>query len=61
MTAAADDDPALPVALETAASQDRHCKETGQLVGPLHGVVVAVKDQLRTQVLERCRAHERRT
>jgi hypothetical protein len=48
MTSASDDDPALPDALETAAAQDRHYKDTGRLIGPLHGVVIAIKDQYDT-------------
>lgn len=48
VTDAADDDPDLPDALEVAAAQDRHFKETGRLVGPLHGVVIAIKDQYDT-------------
>ena len=43
-----DDDPALPDALEAAAALDRKFAETGRLVGPLHGVVLAVKDQYDT-------------
>jgi amidase len=48
VTDAADNDPQLPDALEVAAAQDRHFKDTGRLVGPLHGVVIAVKDQYDT-------------
>jgi amidase len=48
MTDAVDDDPALPDALETAAKLDAQFAKTGKLVGPLHGVVVAVKDQYDT-------------
>lgn len=47
-TDGADDDPALPDALEVAAAQDRRFAETGILVGPLHGVVLAIKDQYDT-------------
>ena len=43
-----DDDPALPDALEVAAAQDRQFAKTGKLVGPLHGVVMAIKDQYDT-------------
>jgi Asp-tRNA(Asn)/Glu-tRNA(Gln) amidotransferase A subunit family amidase len=43
-----DNDPAMPDALEVAAELDRHFRETGQLVGPLHGVVIAIKDQYDT-------------
>jgi Asp-tRNA(Asn)/Glu-tRNA(Gln) amidotransferase A subunit family amidase len=38
----------MPDALETAASQDRQLARTGRLVGPLHGVVLAIKDQYDT-------------
>ncbi|HEY4214993.1 MAG TPA: amidase [Steroidobacteraceae bacterium] len=48
MTDAVDSDPAMPDALETAAGQDREFARTGKLVGPLHGVVMAVKDQYDT-------------
>jgi len=48
MTDAIDNDPALPDALETAAEEDRKFAATGQLVGPLHGVVFAIKDQYDT-------------
>jgi Asp-tRNA(Asn)/Glu-tRNA(Gln) amidotransferase A subunit family amidase len=48
MTDAGDTDPAQPDALETAAAQDREFARTGKLVGPLQGVVVAVKDQYDT-------------
>ncbi len=43
-----DDDPAMPDALEAAAAQDQHLQESGRLVGPLHGVVMAIKDQYDT-------------
>jgi Asp-tRNA(Asn)/Glu-tRNA(Gln) amidotransferase A subunit family amidase len=39
-----DDDPALPDALEVAATQDRQLAATGKLAGPLHGVVLSIKD-----------------
>jgi len=48
MTDLADDDPNMPDALEVAALQDAHFEATGQLVGPLHGVVMALKDQYDT-------------
>ena len=48
MTNAVDDDPKMPDALEVAADQDRLFAETGQLVGPLHGVVLSLKDQYDT-------------
>ena len=43
-----DDDPGMPDALETAAALDLAFARTGKLVGPLHGVVVAIKDQYDT-------------
>lgn len=43
-----DDDPAMPDALEVAAELDRKFSASGKLVGPLHGVVVAIKDQFDT-------------
>jgi amidase len=48
MTDAKDDDPAMPDALEVAAELDRKFAATGKLVGPLHGVVIAIKDQFDT-------------
>jgi amidase len=48
MTDTRDDDPSMPDALEVAAAQDRQFKQTGRLVGPLHGVVMAIKDQYDT-------------
>ncbi|MEA2640911.1 MAG: amidase [Chloroflexota bacterium] len=44
-----DDDPALPDALETAAWLDAQLAATGRLVGPLHGIVFAVKDEFDTR------------
>jgi amidase len=44
LTDANDDDPAMPDALEIAAAQDRKLADTGKLVGPLHGVVLSIKD-----------------
>ena len=38
----------MPDALETAAEQDRQFAQTGRLAGPLHGVVIAIKDQYDT-------------
>src|SRR6185503_1990026 len=38
----------MPDALETAATQDQQFAKTGRLVGPLHGVVLAIKDQYDT-------------
>ena len=48
MTNPADDDPAMPDALEVAAQQDAHFASTNRLIGPLHGVVFAIKDQYDT-------------
>ena len=48
LTDAADESPAMPDALETAAAQDRQFARTGRLTGPLHGVVIAIKDQYDT-------------
>ncbi|HTR36962.1 MAG TPA: amidase [Bryobacteraceae bacterium] len=48
MTDLLDNDPKMPDALEVAAAQDRQFQRTGRLVGPLHGVVVAIKDQFDT-------------
>ena len=48
MTNAADDDPDMPDALEVAEQQDAHFAATGELIGPLHGVVMAIKDQFDT-------------
>ncbi|MEO6569845.1 MAG: amidase [Opitutaceae bacterium] len=48
MTDAVDNDPKMPDALEVAAEQDRQFAATGKLVGPLHGVVMAIKDQYDT-------------
>ena len=48
MTDAADNDPKMPDALETAAVQDRQFARTGKLVGPLQGVVMSFKDQYDT-------------
>jgi amidase len=43
-----DADPNMPDALEVAAELDRKFARTGKLVGPLHGVVLAIKDQYNT-------------
>ena len=48
MTDLADVDPAMPDALEVAAKQDAYFASTGNLIGPLHGVVFAIKDQYDT-------------
>ncbi len=44
LTDGADNNPAMPDALEVAAKQDAHFKATGKLVGPLHGITFAIKD-----------------
>jgi len=49
LTDRADGAPGMPDALETAAVQDREFARTGRLVGPLHGVVIAIKDQYDTK------------
>jgi amidase len=38
----------MPDALETATAQDQQFARTGRLAGPLHGVVLAIKDQYDT-------------
>ena len=43
-----DDDAAMPDALETAAMLDEYLKTKKKLIGPLHGVVMAIKDQYDT-------------
>ena len=48
MTDAADDNPAMPDALQVAADLDRRFAQTNRLVGALHGIVFAVKDQFDT-------------
>jgi amidase len=48
MTDVVDNDPQMPDALETAAELDAQFAKTGKLAGPLHGVVVAIKDQYDT-------------
>ena len=48
MTDREDNDPDMPDALEVAAALDQEFARTGQLAGPLHGVVFAVKDQYDT-------------
>jgi amidase len=44
----ADDDPKIPDALETARAQDEYFARTGNFVGPLHGIPIAVKDNFDT-------------
>jgi Asp-tRNA(Asn)/Glu-tRNA(Gln) amidotransferase A subunit family amidase len=48
LTDRVDDDSTMPDALEVAAQQDAYFASTGKLVGPLHGVVFAIKDQYDT-------------
>jgi Asp-tRNA(Asn)/Glu-tRNA(Gln) amidotransferase A subunit family amidase len=48
LTDLADQGASMPDALETAAAQDRLFRQTGKLAGPLHGVVIAIKDQYDT-------------
>ena len=48
MTNGVDDDPGMPDALEVAEQQDAYFASTGRLIGPLHGVVMAIKDQFDT-------------
>ena len=48
LTDKADSAASMPDALETAAAQDQQFARTGRLVGPLHGVVLAIKDQYDT-------------
>jgi amidase len=44
----ADNDPKMLDALETARAQDQYFARTGNLVGPLHGIPIAVKDNYDT-------------
>ncbi|HWF10552.1 MAG TPA: amidase [Bryobacteraceae bacterium] len=48
LTERADNDPTMPDALEAAAAEDRYFQQNGKLMGPLHGVVMAIKDQYDT-------------
>jgi amidase len=48
MTDPVDDNSAMPDALEVAAQQDTYFASTGKLIGALHGVVFAIKDQYDT-------------
>lgn len=48
MTDPVDNNPAMPDALEVAARLDAEFARTGRLSGPLHGVVMAIKDQYDT-------------
>src|SRR5260370_10573035 len=44
----ADNDPKMMDALETARVQDEYFARTGNFVGPLHGIPIAVKDNYHT-------------
>jgi amidase len=44
----ADNDPSLSDALEVARAQDAYFERTGQLIGPLHGIPFAIKDNYDT-------------
>src|SRR5207253_8091420 len=48
LTDSADAATTMPDALEVAAAQDRQFRQTGRLVGTLHGVVMAIKDRYDT-------------
>src|SRR5688572_10142651 len=48
LTDQADNAANMPDALEVAAAQDRDFARTGRLAGPLHGAVLAIKDQYDT-------------
>lgn len=48
MTDAIDNNPNMPDALEVAKAQDAQFARTGKLVGPLQGMIMAVKDQYDT-------------
>ena len=58
LTHAVDDSPTMPDALEVAAMQDRQFVQTGRLVGPLHGVVLAIKDQFDTFDMRSTRSND---
>jgi amidase len=47
-TDTADNDPKMPDALEVARAQDAYFARTGRLVGPLHGIPFAIKDNYDT-------------
>ena len=47
-TDTADNDPRLPDAMELAKAQDAYFARTGRLVGPLHGIPMAIKDNYDT-------------
>jgi len=48
MTDTVDNNPNMPDALEVAIAQDKQFAKTGKLVGPLQGMVMAIKDQYDT-------------
>ncbi|HYT54899.1 MAG TPA: amidase family protein [Verrucomicrobiae bacterium] len=48
MTDLVDNDPNMPDALEVAAALDERFARTGQLAGPLHGIVLSIKDLMDT-------------
>jgi Asp-tRNA(Asn)/Glu-tRNA(Gln) amidotransferase A subunit family amidase len=48
MTDPVDNDPNKPDALEVAAALDAQFARTGQLAGPLHGIVLSIKDLMDT-------------
>jgi len=48
MTDPVDNDPKMPDALEVAATLDAQFARTGQLAGPLHGIVLSIKDLMDT-------------
>jgi amidase len=48
MTDTVDASAAMPDALEVAAKQDAYFASTGKLIGPLHGIVLSIKDQYNT-------------
>jgi amidase len=48
LTDSKDSDPKMPDALEVARAMDKEFAKTGKLSGPLHGVVMAIKDQYDT-------------
>jgi amidase len=48
LTDPVDDSAAMPDALEVAAKQDAYFASTGKLIGPLHGIVLSIKDQYNT-------------
>jgi amidase len=48
MTDSADNNPDMPDALEVAAALDKEFARTGDLVGPLHGIVFSIKDEFDT-------------